>query len=139
MLLLLLHHIAGDGWSLAPLPRDLGRAYEARLAGGAPAWPALPVQYADYTLWQHAVLGAEEDGESAIARQLAFWTERAGGASGSDRSADRPGAACGGEPSRRAACPLTLPAALHGGLLALGARERGEPVHGAAGRRWRRC
>ena len=36
---------------------------------------ALPVQYADYTLWQHQVLGAEDDAESAIARQLAFWTD----------------------------------------------------------------
>ena len=44
-------------------------------AGQAAAIAALPVQYADYTLWQHAVLGAESDAESAIARQLAFWTE----------------------------------------------------------------
>ena len=40
---------------------------------------ALPVHYADYTLWQHAVLGAEEDRESAIARQLGYWTETLAG------------------------------------------------------------
>ena len=57
VLLLLLHHIAGDGWSLAPLLRDLGRFYEARCRGQAASVAALPVQYADYTLWQHAVLG----------------------------------------------------------------------------------
>ena len=74
VLLLLLHHIAGDGWSLAPLARDLARCYEARRNGRTPELAALPVQYADYTLWQHEVLGAEEDKESAIARQLAFWT-----------------------------------------------------------------
>ena len=79
VVLLLLHHIAGDGWSLAPLLRDLGRFYEARCRGEAAAIAALPVQYADYTLWQHAVLGSEEDGESAIARQLSFWTGQLAG------------------------------------------------------------
>src|ERR1700754_1552603 len=74
VILLLLHHIAGDGWSLAPLLRDLGRFYEARCRGQVASVAALPVQYADYTLWQHAVLGSEDDGESAISRQLSFWT-----------------------------------------------------------------
>src|SRR5262249_13747561 len=73
VLLLVLHHIAGDGWSLMPLARDLCRAYAARVDGQAPELPALPVQYADYTLWQHAALGEEDDAHSAIARQLAFW------------------------------------------------------------------
>src|SRR6476620_3708750 len=76
VILLLLHHIAGDGWSLAPLLRDLGRFYEARCRGQAASVAALPVQYADYTLWQHAVLGSEDDGESAISRQLSFWTSQ---------------------------------------------------------------
>ena len=44
------------------------------LEGRTPELPKLPVQYADYTLWQHQVLGRENDPESAIARQLAFWT-----------------------------------------------------------------
>ena len=61
VLLLVLHHIAADGWSLAPLARDLGRC----LSGAAcrvrcAELAALPVQYADYTLWQHRVLGSEE-------------------------------------------------------------------------------
>jgi amino acid adenylation domain-containing protein len=75
VLLLLLHHIAGDGWSVAPLARDLAAAYAARCAGKAPSLPALPVQYADYTLWQLAVLGEESDARSMMARQLAFWTD----------------------------------------------------------------
>ena len=75
VLLLQLHHIASDGWSLAPLARDLARAYAARSRGTAAELPALPVQYADYTLWQHQLLGSESDPDSDIARQLAFWTD----------------------------------------------------------------
>ncbi|MEE1805066.1 condensation domain-containing protein, partial [Streptomyces sp. BE133] len=75
VLSLTLHHIAGDGWSLAPLVRDLAAAYTARCAGAAPEWAALPVQYADYTLWQHQVLGSEDDPDSALARQLDFWRQ----------------------------------------------------------------
>ncbi|MCY8104946.1 amino acid adenylation domain-containing protein [Bacillus mojavensis] len=76
VLLLLVHHIVGDGWSLTPLTRDLTAAYTARCHGRAPEWTPLAVQYADYALWQQSLLGSEHDPDSLIAGQLAFWKER---------------------------------------------------------------
>ncbi|AOR99488.1 non-ribosomal peptide synthetase DhbF [Bacillus subtilis] len=75
VLLLLVHHIVGDGWSLTPLTRDLGTAYAARCHGRSPEWAPLDVQYADYALWQQELLGNEDDPNSLIAGQLAFWKE----------------------------------------------------------------
>ncbi|MFD8912686.1 non-ribosomal peptide synthase/polyketide synthase [Streptomyces sp. NPDC059575] len=79
VLLLVMHHIAGDGWSMDPLARDLAAAYAVRQGGGAPAWPPLPVTYGDYTLWQHEILGDEDDADSVFSRQVAHWTEALAG------------------------------------------------------------
>ncbi|SOB81284.1 amino acid adenylation domain-containing protein [Streptomyces sp. 1331.2] len=79
VLLLVVHHIAGDGWSVPLLARDLVTAYTARLGAAAPAWRPLPVQYADYSLWQRAVLGSEDAEDSPAARQLAYWKQTLAG------------------------------------------------------------
>ncbi|MFE3321610.1 amino acid adenylation domain-containing protein [Nocardia sp. NPDC059195] len=73
LLLVVLHHISGDGWSVAPLARDLMVAVSARAGGAAPRWAPLPVQYADFAMWQRELLGEETDPEAPIARQLGHW------------------------------------------------------------------
>jgi len=72
VLLLLLHHIAGDGWSLAPLLGDLAHCYAARRSGQAPGLAPLPAPYADHSLLQQEVLGQASEGALATARQPGF-------------------------------------------------------------------
>ncbi|MFC9503564.1 amino acid adenylation domain-containing protein [Streptomyces sp. NPDC057002] len=79
VLLLLMHHIAADGWSMPLLRRDLTVAYAARHAGHAPRWEPLPVDYADFSVWQRTMLGSEDDPDSVLSRQLAHWTEQLAG------------------------------------------------------------
>ncbi|MGN9789457.1 condensation domain-containing protein, partial [Nonomuraea sp. ZG12] len=74
-LLLVIHHIAADGWSLEPLARDLATAYAARSAGRTPQWEPLPVNYADYVDWQRDLLDSD-----LLHDQLAFWTQALHGA-----------------------------------------------------------
>src|SRR5690606_16933907 len=76
LLVLVMHHISADGFSLRPLLRDVVVAYTERTRGESPSWAPLEVQYADYTLWQRSVLGSESDPESVAAAQLAYWTRQ---------------------------------------------------------------
>ncbi|MET9611184.1 condensation domain-containing protein, partial [Streptomyces sp. NPDC006512] len=73
VLLLLVHHIATDESSTALLFADLNTAYTARLAGTAPGFPELPLQYADFAHWQREVLGDAADPRSPAARQTEYW------------------------------------------------------------------
>ncbi|ARX88591.1 hypothetical protein SMD44_08078 [Streptomyces alboflavus] len=75
VLVWLVHHIACDGASMAPMARDLNTAYTARLAGQAPRWTELPAQYVDYTLWQRDLLGDDNDPDSLLSTQIAYWRE----------------------------------------------------------------
>src|SRR5690606_19398630 len=77
--LLLVHHIATDGWSKGPLTRDLTVAYAARRRGRRPQWSPCPVQYADYAVWQRETLGDTERDDSVLARQLAYWRDALAG------------------------------------------------------------
>ncbi|HEY0736197.1 MAG TPA: condensation domain-containing protein, partial [Herpetosiphonaceae bacterium] len=71
VLLLSMHHIITDGWSLGVLLRELSVLYTAHVSGQSAALPALAVQYADYALWQRQwVTGAVLD------RQLGYWRQQ---------------------------------------------------------------
>ncbi len=74
-LLLNVHHVVADGWSIGILIRELACCYAARVSGEPSALPPLPVQYADYALWQRDRLRGGE-----LERQLAYWTGRLAGA-----------------------------------------------------------
>jgi amino acid adenylation domain-containing protein/non-ribosomal peptide synthase protein (TIGR01720 family) len=122
-LVLVVHHIAADGWSMRPLARDLAVAYTARCQGEVPAWASLPVQYVDYTLWQQHLLGEVEDAGSLFAAQLGYWTEQLAGVPEqlvlpADRA--RPAIAS----YRGEQLSVELDAGLHAGVRALARRGR---------------
>jgi amino acid adenylation domain-containing protein len=74
MALVNMHHIASDGWSVPLLIQEISALYAALHERRAPALPELPIQYADFAVWQRGWLQGEE-----LERQLAYWRERLSG------------------------------------------------------------
>ncbi|WP_010446091.1 condensation domain-containing protein, partial [Pseudomonas asplenii] len=75
VLLVTMHHIISDGWSAGVLTRELGLLYEAFREGAEDPLPALPVQYADYALWQRSWLSGD-----VLQQQRQHWQQTLAGA-----------------------------------------------------------
>ncbi|WP_190854214.1 non-ribosomal peptide synthetase [Actinomadura sp. RB99] len=126
LLLAVFHHIAFDEWSFGPFARDVAEAYAARLEGRPPGWEALPVQYADHTLWQAELLGDPLDPGGVHARQLAHWVRALAGAPEEIAlPADRPRPGTAGQ--RGGTLTADLPPGLAGRLRGV-ARDAGASV-----------
>jgi acyl transferase domain-containing protein len=117
IVLLVLHHIVADGWSLGVLMRELAAFYEAAQADRPAVLPELPIQYADFAAWQRRYLQGE-----VLERHLAYWKRQLGG--DLPRAAlplERPEPLRSG--GRRARHTLNLPQATLTALNALSERE----------------
>src|SRR6202453_3418455 len=109
VLLLTMHHVITDGWSMGILTHELSVLYAAALHGREPALEPLPVQYADYAVWQRAQLT-----DAVLAAGLDYWTGQLSGLAPLELPADKP------RPPVRtpngATCQFTIPAEVTTGL-----------------------
>jgi amino acid adenylation domain-containing protein len=119
VLLLAMHHIVSDDWSMGVLVREITGLYAAAMAGHPSPLPDLPLQYSDFAVWQRGWLVAEE-----LERQLSYWRQRLAGAPATiDLRTDRPRPAA---PSYRGArVTAALDAGLSGELSRLARRHEG--------------
>jgi len=113
LLSLVLHHVAGDQWSMGVLGRELAALYNAALSGRQVKLPTLPVSYRDYALWQRSGLLEPE-----FERQLAYWRRKLANLPSAELLTDRPRPSL---PSLRGGfCQSAIPPALIGTLEQLG-------------------
>ncbi|MBV9792209.1 MAG: amino acid adenylation domain-containing protein, partial [Chloroflexi bacterium] len=116
VLLLTMHHIISDGWSLGVFVNELATLYGDRAADRDSALPELPVQYADFALWQRAWLSG-----GVLATQIDYWKQQLADLPVLDLPTDRPRPAI--QSFRGAAQRFTLPAPLTQSLKTLSQRE----------------
>ncbi len=116
VLLVTVHHIAADGWSLEVLIREVAALYASFSEGRPSELPELPLQYADFAAWQRT-----PEAGTAWPEQLAYWKKQLDGVPVLDLPTDRPRPAV--QSFRGARYKVALPPSLRRGLEALSARE----------------
>ncbi|MFH8737137.1 amino acid adenylation domain-containing protein [Streptomyces sp. NPDC017964] len=105
VLVLSVHHIAVDGWSLGLLMGEMSELYSALVQGAEPSLAELLLQYADFASWQRGWLE-----QGIIADQLAYWSDQLSGVEATEVPSDRP------RPAERSYVGDTVPLALDGPL-----------------------
>ncbi|RAJ29155.1 non-ribosomal peptide synthetase [Pedobacter cryoconitis] len=120
VLVIILHHIAADGWSLSILIKELIALYQMSTAGLAASLPPMALQYGDYSIWQRA------QEESHWGRRIAYWKDRLVGTSPLELPIDYPRPAI--QSTRGAMAVFPLGAKLSAGLQSL-ARQHGATLH----------
>jgi amino acid adenylation domain-containing protein len=116
ILLMTVHHIVSDAWSMGVLLKGFKAFYQSYCEGSSAALPELPVQYADYAAWQRDYLRGE-----TLERQLSYWRKQLKGAEPLELPADHPRPPV--QTYRGAVEPFTLPSSLVGDIRHLGRRE----------------
>ncbi|MEV6824081.1 amino acid adenylation domain-containing protein [Amycolatopsis sp. NPDC051102] len=117
LLVLVLHHIVTDGWSMGVLADELGRLYSAAVGGAVAELPPLPLRYADFAAWQRDRLAGPE-----LDDRIAYWERQLAGVPALELPTDRPRPPVRGTAGATHRC--TVPAAVTARLADLG-RERG--------------
>ncbi|RKH77400.1 amino acid adenylation domain-containing protein, partial [Corallococcus sp. AB045] len=121
VLLVTMHHIVSDGWSMGVLVKELATSYAAFSAGREPSFAPLPVQYSDFALWQRQWLQGK-----TLESQLGYWKQQLAGAPAAlELPTDRPRPAV--QSRRGATVPVHFPSELTDSLRSLAQREGATP------------